>query len=151
MRYGTETRLSPDRVLERARAFFGPVGGGIAAALILVSIVSCLNATILVGPRIAYAMALDGLLFSALDEQPDKASRGTDAAADQGSQRTAELGTDPRFALRAQGVFSNYRRQHVLVQAEIRDQLLQPRVLLRSCLTSCASLTSRPPYFDRQA
>jgi len=24
MRYGTETRLSPEQVLERARAFFGP-------------------------------------------------------------------------------------------------------------------------------
>jgi APA family basic amino acid/polyamine antiporter len=49
-----------------ARAFFGPLGGSFTAALILVSIASCLNATILVGPRIAYAMALDGLLFGPL-------------------------------------------------------------------------------------
>ena len=50
-----------------ARVFFGETGGAIGAALILASIVSCLNATILVGPRIAYAMALDGLFFSGVD------------------------------------------------------------------------------------
>jgi len=46
-----------------ARVFFGELGGTIAAVLILGSILSCLNATILVGPRIAYAMAIDGLFF----------------------------------------------------------------------------------------
>jgi APA family basic amino acid/polyamine antiporter len=50
-----------------ARVFFGAAGGAIGAALILASIVSCLNATILVGPRIAYAMALDGLFFAGVD------------------------------------------------------------------------------------
>ena len=50
-----------------ARVFFGDAGGAIGAALILASIVSCLNATILVGPRIAYAMALDGLFFAGVD------------------------------------------------------------------------------------
>jgi APA family basic amino acid/polyamine antiporter len=50
-----------------ARVFFGEAGGAIAAALILASIVSCLNATILVGPRIAYAMAIDGLFFGGVD------------------------------------------------------------------------------------
>ncbi len=50
-----------------ARVFFGAAGGTIAAGLILASIVSCLNATILVGPRIAYAMALDGLFFGGVD------------------------------------------------------------------------------------
>lgn len=44
-----------------AGALFGSMGGTLAAALILLSIASCLNATILIGPRIAYAMALDGL------------------------------------------------------------------------------------------
>ena len=47
-----------------AVALFGPVGGSIVAALILLSILGCLNATILVGPRIAYAMALDGVFFA---------------------------------------------------------------------------------------
>jgi APA family basic amino acid/polyamine antiporter len=57
-----------DRVGERAATvIFGGAGGAIAAALILVSIASCLNATILVGPRIAYAMALDGLFFIGVD------------------------------------------------------------------------------------
>ena len=44
-----------------------PPAARIGAALILASIVSCLNATILVGPRIAYAMALDGLFFAGVD------------------------------------------------------------------------------------
>jgi APA family basic amino acid/polyamine antiporter len=50
-----------------AMALFGPVGGRITAVLILVSIGSCLNATILVGPRIAYAMALDRLFFGGVE------------------------------------------------------------------------------------
>ncbi len=50
-----------------ARAFFGQAGGAVGAALILVSIVSCLHATVLVGPRIAYAMALDRLFFGGVD------------------------------------------------------------------------------------
>jgi APA family basic amino acid/polyamine antiporter len=50
-----------------ATALFGQAGGKIAAALVLASIVGCLNATILVGPRVAYAMALDGLFFAGVD------------------------------------------------------------------------------------
>jgi len=50
-----------------AGAFFGSAGATIGAVLVLASVVSCLNATILVGPRIAYAMALDGLFFGAVD------------------------------------------------------------------------------------
>jgi APA family basic amino acid/polyamine antiporter len=46
-----------------ARALFGAAGGTIMAALVLASVLGCLNATILAGPRIAYAMALDGLFF----------------------------------------------------------------------------------------
>jgi len=51
-----------------ARAMFGATGGTITAVLVLASIFGCLNATILVGPRIAYAMALDGHLFAGVDE-----------------------------------------------------------------------------------
>ena len=51
-----------------ARALFGSTGGTIAAALVLASVVGCLNATILVGPRIAYAMSLDGLFFRGVDK-----------------------------------------------------------------------------------
>jgi len=47
-----------------ALSLFGPLGGSIVAALILLSVLGCLNATILVGPRIAYAMALDGMFFA---------------------------------------------------------------------------------------
>ena len=46
-----------------ARVFFGPAGGTVAAVLVLASVLGCLNATILVGPRIAYAMAIDGHFF----------------------------------------------------------------------------------------
>jgi basic amino acid/polyamine antiporter, APA family len=42
-----------------ARVFFGPAGGTVAAGLVLASVLGCLNATILVAPWIAYAMALD--------------------------------------------------------------------------------------------
>lgn len=56
------------RVGERvARVLFGEIGGTITAAMVLASVVGCLNATILVGPRIAYAMALDGLFFHGVD------------------------------------------------------------------------------------
>jgi APA family basic amino acid/polyamine antiporter len=47
-----------------AVALFGRIGGTAVALLILLSVLGCLNATILVGPRIAYAMALDGLFFA---------------------------------------------------------------------------------------
>jgi APA family basic amino acid/polyamine antiporter len=57
-----ETMRGETRVGEvAAGALFGAAGGTLAAVLILLSIASCLNATILIGPRIAYAMALDGL------------------------------------------------------------------------------------------
>jgi APA family basic amino acid/polyamine antiporter len=49
-----------------ARVFFGEAGATLASVLILASILSCLSATILVGPRIAYAMAIDGLFFRAV-------------------------------------------------------------------------------------
>ncbi|MDX2165524.1 MAG: APC family permease [Deltaproteobacteria bacterium] len=55
-----------------ALVFFGHAGGAIAALLILASVVSCLNATILVGPRIAYAMAIDGLFFPAAERVHDR-------------------------------------------------------------------------------
>jgi basic amino acid/polyamine antiporter, APA family len=42
---------------------FGSIGGRLVAAIMLVSIFGCLNANVLVGPRIAYAMARDGLFF----------------------------------------------------------------------------------------
>ena len=42
---------------------FGSIGGRLVAGIMLVSIFGCLNANVLVGPRIAYAMAKDGLFF----------------------------------------------------------------------------------------
>lgn len=48
-------------------ALFGPVSGTLIALLVLTSILGTLNATILTTPRIAYAMALDGLFFRGVD------------------------------------------------------------------------------------
>ncbi len=50
-----------------ADALFGPVSGRILAFFVLGSILGTLNATILVGPRIAYAMALDERFFARVD------------------------------------------------------------------------------------
>jgi APA family basic amino acid/polyamine antiporter len=46
-----------------ARALFGPIGGTWVAIFVLISVLGTLNATVLVGPRIVYAMALDGHFF----------------------------------------------------------------------------------------
>ncbi len=46
-----------------ARVFFGPIGGTLVGAFVLISVLGTLNATVLLGPRIAYSMALDGLFF----------------------------------------------------------------------------------------
>ena len=46
-----------------ATSMFGMSAGSALAALILISILGCLSATILFGPRIYYAMAKDGLFF----------------------------------------------------------------------------------------
>src|SRR5262245_2792399 len=50
-----------------ARALFGATGGTLLALFVLTSILGTLNATVLVGPRIAYAMALDRLFFAGVD------------------------------------------------------------------------------------
>lgn len=47
-----------------AVALFGPRGGTLVSVLILASVAGALNANSLTGPRIAYAMAKDGLLFA---------------------------------------------------------------------------------------
>ncbi|TFG96426.1 MAG: amino acid permease [Calditrichales bacterium] len=52
------------RIGEKATtAAFGDTAGSMMATLILVSILGCLSATIIFGPRIYYAMAGDGLFF----------------------------------------------------------------------------------------
>ncbi len=50
-----------------AHALFGRTGGRWVAFFVLASILGTLSATVLVGPRIAYAMALDGLFFRGVD------------------------------------------------------------------------------------
>jgi APA family basic amino acid/polyamine antiporter len=50
-----------------AERLFGGLGGRAVAVFVVASILGTLNATILVGPRIAYAMALDGRFFRGVD------------------------------------------------------------------------------------
>ena len=50
-----------------ADVIVGPRASGLVAAFVLVSILGTLNATVLVGPRIAYAMALDQLFLRVAD------------------------------------------------------------------------------------
>lgn len=50
-----------------ALALLGPVGGRLVSIFVLASILGTLNATVLVGPRIAYAMALDRLFAGGAD------------------------------------------------------------------------------------
>ncbi len=66
---------------EAARVFFGDLGGRLLAGFVLVSILGTLSATILVGPRIAYAMALDGLLGRGMDRVHDGYATPTAAIA----------------------------------------------------------------------
>ncbi len=51
-------------VAERASSsLFGATAAGVISAMILISILGALNGCIFVGPRVYYAMALDGLFF----------------------------------------------------------------------------------------
>jgi APA family basic amino acid/polyamine antiporter len=57
------------RIAERASfSLFGTVTTGIIAAAIMMSVFGALNGTILVGPRVYYAMARDGLFFKKVAE-----------------------------------------------------------------------------------
>ena len=58
-----ELKGVPDAGRVAAERLFGSMGSGLVGTFVLVSILGTLNATLLVGPRIAYAMALDGLFF----------------------------------------------------------------------------------------
>ena len=62
-----ELAEAPNAGEAAARALFGGAGGTLIGAFVLLSILGTLNATVLVGPRIAYAMALDGLFFARVD------------------------------------------------------------------------------------
>jgi len=62
-----ELAASGDAGEAAARALFGGLGGTLVSIFVLVSVLGTLNATILVGPRIVYAMALDGLFLRGVD------------------------------------------------------------------------------------
>jgi len=46
-----------------ALVLFGPIGGTLVGIFVLASVVGTTNATVLLGPRIVYSMALDDLFF----------------------------------------------------------------------------------------
>jgi APA family basic amino acid/polyamine antiporter len=62
-----ELRSAPDVGAATAVVLFGGIGGKLIQGFVLVSILGTLNATILVGARIAYAMALDGLFVPGVE------------------------------------------------------------------------------------
>lgn len=62
-----ELRGAVDAGEAAAASLFGPVGARWVSAFVLVSVLGTLNATVLVGPRIVYAMALDGLFLRRAD------------------------------------------------------------------------------------
>jgi len=49
-----------------AMATLGPAGAAIISAVIVICILGAMNATIMTGPRVGYAMARDGLFFQGL-------------------------------------------------------------------------------------
>ena len=53
----------PDVGFQAGSVLFGARGSLIVAGIMLASVFGCLGANVLVGPRIAYAMATDGLFF----------------------------------------------------------------------------------------
>jgi APA family basic amino acid/polyamine antiporter len=64
----SELRGVPDAGEAAGLALFGTSGGTLVGVFVLVSVLGTLNATVLVGPRIAYAMALDGLFIRGVDQ-----------------------------------------------------------------------------------
>jgi APA family basic amino acid/polyamine antiporter len=60
-------RSAPDVGAATATVLFGEVGGKLIQGFVLISILGTLNATVLVGARIAYAMALDGLFVPGVE------------------------------------------------------------------------------------
>jgi basic amino acid/polyamine antiporter, APA family len=55
-----------------AQKFLGPLGGGLIAALVMVSTFGTSNGTIMVSSRVYYAMAKDGLFFKSIGKTHDK-------------------------------------------------------------------------------
>ena len=80
--------LSPAELAQTANAgeaaasvFFGDLGGRLLSGFVLISILGTLSATILVGPRIAYAMALDDLFLPGVGKVHDDYATPTAAIA----------------------------------------------------------------------
>jgi APA family basic amino acid/polyamine antiporter len=69
-----ELRSVSDVGTATARVLFGDAGGKLIQGFVLVSILGTLNATILVGARIAYAMALDGLFVPGVEKVHERFS-----------------------------------------------------------------------------
>ncbi len=67
-----------------AKVFFGENVGSLVGSMIAISILGCLSATILTGPRILYAMAKDNLLHSSMSGIHEKYATPANAIIYQG-------------------------------------------------------------------
>ncbi len=68
-----------------AGVIFGARGASLFGALVALSILGCLSANVLTGPRILYAMAKDGLFFRAVSTVGEKSAAPTPAIIIQGA------------------------------------------------------------------
>lgn len=93
-----------------AKVLLGPVGGTLTQVLVLVSVLGCLNANVLIGPRIAFAMASDGLFFRAV-------------------ARVSARSRTPYLAIVAQGIAAT-----LLILLFGRDESVEAQDALRSVL-----------------
>ena len=88
-----------------ASALFGGGGAALFSALVMVSIFGCLNANILFGPRVFYAMARDGHFFRAMGRlgAPEPGAHRGPLGTGRLVVRPLPLG-DVRIALRVHGL-----------------------------------------------
>ena len=122
-----------------ARILLGGAAGTVVAVFVLASILGTLNATVLVGPRIAYAMALDGLFFRGVD------AGLIDGAAVNGSAqgvRWLASGVLRRFQSAAALPFTvPFRRSPVTVPPETSATVRAPVAMsFRNCAFTPAAL-----------
>jgi len=75
---------SANAARDAALMLMGEAGGSVVAAVIIVSILGAMHATVMVGPRIYYAMARDGLFFKTLGRLHPRSNVPVAAIAAQG-------------------------------------------------------------------
>jgi APA family basic amino acid/polyamine antiporter len=87
----TELAASDDPARAAARALGGPAGAAVLSPLIAVCVLSSMQASVLVGPRIYQAMANDGLFFAPLGRSHPRTHVPVVALVAQGAISVAQL------------------------------------------------------------